>query len=124
MEIELPADCGNAPRMVIVGDFVTDWASGDVGAVSEWLTDDVEWTLVGDRTHTGQDTAHEMVSHNDAERLVIQSIVTHGRLASCDGYLQNGSDRVAFSHAIRFAGATKSAKIAEIRTYVIAENRD
>ena len=50
----------------------------------------------------------------------VQSIVTHGRLASCDGYLQNGPDRTPFSHAIRFAGATKSAKIAEIRTYMIA----
>ena len=46
--------------------------------------------------------------------------MTHGRLASCDGYLQNGPDRTPFSHAIRFAGATKSAKIAEIRTYMIA----
>ena len=119
MDIELPADCGNAPRIVIVGDFVAHWASGDTDAVAEWLSDDVSWTIIGADVHTGPGTAEAATPSIRAELLVVQSIVTHGRLASCDGYLEAGTKRVAFSHAIRFAGAAKSAKIVELRTYCI-----
>lgn len=120
MEVILPADCGNAPRMVIVGDFIANWASGDHEALSTWLSEDASWTLVGTGTYSGPGSARDAIPQQSPDRLVFQSIVTHGRLASCDGYLQNGPDRTPFSHAIRFAGATKSAKIAEIRTYMIA----
>lgn len=119
MDIELPADCGNAPRIVIVSDFVTSWASGDSDAVSAWLSDDISWTIVGADTHTGPDCARDAAPRIRIERLVVRSIVTHGRLASCDGYLQAGHTRIDFSHAIRFAGASKTAKIAELRTYCI-----
>lgn len=119
MDIELPTDCGNAPRMVIVSDFVSHWASRDMDAVSEWLSDDVSWTIVGTGPHTGPDSARAAAPSIRVDRLVVQSIVTHGRLASCDGYLETGKKRIAFSHAIRFAGAAKSAKIAELRTYCI-----
>lgn len=119
MDIELPADCGNAPRMVVVGDFVTNWANGDTDAVSAWLSNDVTWTMVGAETYTGPGSAQDAAPRIRVERLVVQSIVTHGRLASCDGYLRAGATRIAFSHAIRFAGASKSAKIAELRTYCI-----
>lgn len=119
MDIELPADCGNAPRMVIVSDFIAHWARGDTDAVSEWLSDDASWTIVGTGAYTGPGAAQAAAPSIRADRLVMHSIVTHGRLASCDGYLETGTARVAFSHAIRFAGAAKSAKIAELRTYCI-----
>lgn len=119
MEIDLPTDCGNAPRMVIVGDFVANWAGGDADAVAEWLSDDVSWTLVGTDTYAGPDSSRAVWRRERPDRLVVQSILTHGRLASCDGYLETGTTRTAFSHAIRFAGAAKSAKVAEVRTYCI-----
>lgn len=31
MEVKLPTDCGNAPRIGIVGDFAVNWATGDHG---------------------------------------------------------------------------------------------
>lgn len=57
VEIKLPTDCGNAPRIGIVGDFAVNWAAGDTEAVTEWLSDSVTWTLVGDATHTGPESA-------------------------------------------------------------------
>lgn len=119
MEITLPADCGNAPRTIIVGEFVVNWAKGDTGAVAEWLGDDASWALVGEDTHLGPEGASATGPHLDAERLEVLSIVTHGRLASCDGYLEAGTTRIDFSHVFRFAGASKTAKIAELRTYSI-----
>ncbi len=119
MKLNLPSDCGNSPRITIVGDFLVAWAKGDTDALAEWLSDDASWAIVGAETHTGTGGLAKVVPRVPPEQLEVLSIVTHGRLASCDGYLVAGGKRVSFSHAIRFAGAAKLAKIAEIRSYLI-----
>lgn len=121
MEIKLPADCGNAPRIGIVGDFVISWAKSDLDAVSGWLADEVTWTLVGGQTHIGPAAAGEAKLPFTPQKVEVISIITHGRLASCDGYLETPGRRVNFSHAIRFASTSKAAKITELRTYCIAQ---
>ncbi|WP_258934340.1 hypothetical protein [Nesterenkonia pannonica] len=50
------------------------------------------------------------------------SIITHGLLASCDGYVETASGRIAFSHVFRFASTSKAAKIREVRTYLIGDH--
>lgn len=105
MDVTLPTDCGNAPRIGVVGDFVTAWAAGDEEKQKEWLRDDTEWHVLGAESPSGP-TA-----------LRVSTIITHGRLASCDGVLEYGDDKQPFSHVFRFASTSKTAKIAEIRTY-------
>ncbi|GAB3051230.1 nuclear transport factor 2 family protein [Sediminivirga luteola] len=124
MEIKLPTDCGNAPRVGIVGDFAVNWARGDTAAVSERLADDAAWTVVGGETRIGPDAAQEVGPPFSPERLEVVSVVTHGRLASCDGYLEAGGRRLDFSHAIRFTSTSKTAKIAELRSYCIELESD
>lgn len=119
MEINLPSDCGNSPRMSIVGELVSSWAKGAADAVGEWLADDVTWSLIGGDTHVGLGSAQTAGPPILAERVEVLSIVTHGRLASCDGYLESGTTRVAFSHVFPFVGVSKTAKIAEIRTFIV-----
>ena len=110
MKTTLPTDCGNAPRIVIVGDFVTSWAQGDTDAMAEWLTDDVDWAVFGDAPKLGE---HLVAA------VEIASIITHGRLASCDGFIDTDATRVAFSHVFRFSSTSKTAKIREARTYLV-----
>ena len=119
MEIVLPSGCGNAPRMLVVAEFVTNWARGDTDAMAEWLADDATWSIIGEQTHTGVGSSQHTGPRVTAQRLEVLSIVTHGRLASCDGYLEAGATRISFSHVFRFTGVAKSAKIAELRTYRI-----
>lgn len=119
METILPADCGIAPRITIVGDLVVDWARDDTDAVAAWLADDADWTLVGERTYSGPGAAGDASARVSPERVEISSIVTHGRFASCDGFLEDGSTRIDFSHVFRFASTSKSARIKEIRSYCI-----
>lgn len=119
MDITLPTDCGNAPRIGIVGEFAVSWATGDAEAVDDWLTDDASWTLIGEDVRTGSDAARTFHPPFSASRLVVLSIITHGRLASCDGYLDAGSRRLNFSHAFRFASTSKAAKVAELRSYCV-----
>lgn len=122
MQIGLPSDCGNAPRITIVGDFVASWAKADSAAVSKWLTDTATWSVIGGDTLSGPALATQALPTLAPERVVITAIVTHGRLASCDGYLEQGRERLHFCHVFRFAGSVKTSKIAEIRTYLVADS--
>ena len=119
MKITLPTDCGNAPRAAIVGAFVVHWATGDTAAVAEWLSDEATWTVVGAASHRGPDAAALASPSFSPERVEVVAIITHGRLASCDGFLEASGRRLNFSHAFRFASTAKTAKIAELRSYCI-----
>ena len=119
MKTTLPTDCGNAPRIGVVADVVTNWAQGDAEALAEWLTDDATWTLVGTTEHNGEDAALHVCPSDAATHLEVTSIITHGRLASCDGFLDTEKGRIGFSHAFRFASTSKTAKIKDVRSYCI-----
>lgn len=119
MEVTLPSDCGNAPRIEIVGDFTVKWAEKASTAVSERLAEDATWAIAGGAIHNGPEAAHKMTPPFTPERVVINSIITHGRLASCDGHLEMGDKRIDFSHVFRFKSTSKTAKIAEIRSYYL-----
>lgn len=119
MKIELPSDCGNAPRITIVSDFVVAWASGDIAAMSPWLADGVSWSMIGAGSHHGPDAAREVVPTITPDRIVIASVITHGRLASCDGFFEDATTRVDFNHAFRFSNTTKTGRVAEVRSYLI-----
>ncbi|WP_193127735.1 nuclear transport factor 2 family protein [Gulosibacter sediminis] len=119
MKVVLPDGCGNAPRIGIVGDFVTNWARRDAEAMGEWLTDDARWAVVG-RAGSGAEAIADSVGNADTlDLLEFTSIITHGRLASCDGIVVAGGRTLHFSHAFTFAGATKTAKIKDARSYLI-----
>ncbi len=119
MDVKLPSDCGNAPRLGIVGQFAVSWAEGDTEGLSEWLADEASWKLVGRGTYTGDEAVHAVGPPFAPERIEVLSVITHGRLASCDGYLEAEGRRIDFSHAIHFASTSKTAKIAELRSYCI-----
>ncbi|PWH07439.1 hypothetical protein DEO23_02035 [Brachybacterium endophyticum] len=121
MDITLPDGCGNAPRIGIVADIVGNWARSDRAALEDWLGEDATWTLVGAGTRRGRGAAAQVAPPFSPERMELTSIITHGRLASCDGFLEAGGERLCFSHALRFAGAAKTARIADVRSYCIRE---
>lgn len=98
-------------------------AKGELEALSEWLADDMSWTLIEKSTHSGPSAARE-VRPPFSERVEVISVVTHGRRASCDGYLEAGGMRVRFSHAFRFVSTPKTAMIAELRRYCIETQVD
>ena len=119
MKSTLPTDCGNSPRITLVGELVRNWAGCEVDAVALRLADDAEWTFVGRARHSGAAMSAEACPARVPDQLVVTSIITHGRLASCDGYLETDGGRTDFSHVFRFASTSKTAAIKELRTYLI-----
>ncbi len=118
MKIILPTDCGNAPRIVRVGEFVTNWARRDAESMTASLTDDATWTVAGRQTANDIIPADFAGPGGTPDYLEVNTIITHGRLASCNGFVDSESVRMHFSHVFKFASTSKAAKIREARTYL------
>lgn len=56
----------------------------------------------------------------EIEDLIIQDIINHGYAASANGTVIGTKQTYDFCHVYRFTGATKTAKIKEIRSYIIS----
>ncbi|WP_313811512.1 hypothetical protein [Glutamicibacter sp.] len=119
MNIVLPTDCGNAPRTTIVTDFTVGWAQRDTDQINTWLSDDTRWTVIGPEASREVITAAPSFPGSTGTALEVTSIITHGRFASCDGFLDTGCGRLHFSHVFTFSSAAKTAKIKQARTYLI-----
>lgn len=122
MQIIVPSDCGNSPRMAIVSDFVTNWMSGVGGAAETLLAKDATWEFVGNRTLVGATTI-AFSGAQEAEHLELLTVINHGRTAACEGFFLDGVNRTDFCHVIRFPSPTKTAKIASIRTFCVTAAR-
>lgn len=83
------------------------------------MADDVSWSIIGQQTHHGSDAAEAVLPGLSPARIDITSVITHGRLASCDGSLEDGTTRISFNHAFRFSSASKTGRVAEVRSYLI-----
>ena len=118
MEIVFPADCGNSPRITTVSEFSARWAAADADALAEWLAEGAQWMSVG-VPETASPAATRPRPPFEPDYVEILSAVSHGRFAACDGYLTLDGRRADFCHVFRFTGAAKTARIAEIRTYLV-----
>lgn len=132
MEIRLPADCGNAPRIGIVHDVLSAWAAGDRETVDAWLADDVEWTAVGGPTYQGRAAVLQTLPQVRPETLTIHSTITHGREAACDATLtfsgtgggshagSNVAGSTSLAVMVRFTSTSATTgRIASVRAYVV-----
>lgn len=119
--IDLPEGCGNAPRRLLLRDFLVAFYSRQSHVIAEALSDDARWHIVGAETHDGvHDIQEQLESAALGVELEFNTIITHGTDASVDGSIMyvNGTS-FGFSHIFRFTGHTKIAKIREIRSYLI-----
>ncbi len=113
MELRLPTGCGNAPRIHIVADFTGLWAASDA-AIEAMLAPECTWWVNGELAAVPDVPSLS----GDAERVELRSVITHGREAACEGTLLASGGAIDFCHVIRFAGAAKTARVVEVRTYI------
>ncbi|GAA2112684.1 nuclear transport factor 2 family protein [Streptomyces synnematoformans] len=119
--IRSAADCGNAPRKEVLRDLVVALAEGDGATVAALVGEDVAWSLVGEAVLRGREAVRAWVADlPEAKEVAFGSLLTHGREAGVDGTIEAADGtRYAFCHVIRFPGTAKTAKIAEVRSYVL-----
>ncbi|TDK24534.1 hypothetical protein E2F48_11900 [Arthrobacter crusticola] len=116
-----PAGCGNAPRQLVIRDLVLALAEVDGPRLRELLDEEVRWDLAGAGMIEGiSQLTGRLSGQGDVAAIELASILTHGREGSADGVLafRNGR-RQAFCHVLRFASTVKTAKVTEMRSYLV-----
>lgn len=121
--LDIPDRCGNAPRKAVIRDFLVAVYSGQAETVLDYLREDIQWELIGDKVLTGYDDIWEWIQDRPkVAQVTLKSVITHGTECAADGLITDiAGTKVAFNHVMIFAGHAKTAKIKSIRSYLIAE---
>lgn len=115
-------NCGNSPKMEFLKKFNIAFAQGNSDFLSESVTDEIVWNIVGDRKITGKENYFEELEKMKSEKvseLILDQILSHGKEGAANGImkLQNGK-KYAFSDFYIFKNA-KSKDLKSITSYVI-----
>lgn len=126
-KVTVHADCGNAPKKLVLRDLNIAFAKADVEGILDHFTDDIRWQMVGEADLRGKEAVRESLEAMKgmvASELVILSIITHGSEGAVNGVItteQGGS--FAFCDVYRFESAS-SKKIKSMMSYAISLNKE
>lgn len=115
-------NCGNSPKMEFIKQFNIAFAKGDATFLTNNVTDDIIWNIIGDKKIVGIEAftveLEKMQSLKTSE-LIINQILSHGKEGAANGVMimENGN-KYAFSDFYIFQGA-KGEKIKAITSYCI-----
>lgn len=124
-KVTVAPDCGNAPRKEFLKNFNIAFATGDADFIIEHVSEDIMWTIYGDKHITGKASFIKEINimkHYAADEVVIHSIITHGREAALNGEMKMGDNTYAFCDVYEFAN-TKGNIIKEMKSYVLPIER-
>jgi hypothetical protein len=115
-------NCGNSPKMEFLKEFNIAFAEGNVEFLTECVTDEIVWNIIGDRKIEGKENYVKALKKRKKEKtteLILEQILSHGKEGATNGIfkMQNGK-KYAFSDFYLFKGATGST-IKSITSYVI-----
>ncbi len=121
-DVIVDVGCGNSPRMMLIRDFNLSMATGDTDAVLDWLADDVVWNLVGIKRLEGKAAVAEWLADEFARlptAMTIETILSHGKLASASGTVTRAEHSWAMSEVYVFRNTAKTAPIIRIDSFWI-----
>lgn len=115
-------NCGNSPKMEFLKEFNIAFAEGNVKFLTESVTDEIIWNIIGDRKIEGSvNFAKELekMKEQKATELILDQILSHGKEGAANGIIkfQNGK-KYAFSDFYTFNN-TKGKKLKSITSYLI-----
>ncbi|MCY4021276.1 MAG: nuclear transport factor 2 family protein [Chloroflexi bacterium] len=122
LKVSVNADCGNAPKKLLLRDLNIAFARADVEGILDKFTEDIRWRIIGEADLRGKAAVREALEKMQnvlASELVIHSIITQGREGAVNGVItmeQGGS--VAFCDVCQFASAA-GKKIKLMKSYAV-----
>jgi hypothetical protein len=101
------------------------FANSDMGFIMNSVSDDIEWTIVGDRVVLGKDqfakSLQEMASPRPM-KLEIRHIITHGKEAVVEGSMITPEGKNYSFCDIYIFNGFKDAKVKAMKSYVFEVN--
>ncbi|MCY4539511.1 MAG: nuclear transport factor 2 family protein [Chloroflexi bacterium] len=122
LKITINADCGNAPKKLLLRDLNIAFARADVEGILDKFSDDIRWQIIGGADLRGKAAARaalEAMKNAVATALLVHSIITHGREGAVNGVItmeRGGS--VAYCDVCQFASAA-GKKIKSMKSYAV-----
>lgn len=115
-------NCGNSPKMEFLKEFNIAFAEGNVKFLTESVTDEIIWNIIGDRKiEESENFAKELekMKEQKTTELILDQILSHGKEGAANGIIkiQNGK-KYAFSDFYTFNN-TKGKKLKSITSYLI-----
>ena len=115
-------NCGNSPKMEFLKEFNIAFAEGNVKFLTESVTDEIIWNIIGDRKIEGRENfvaeLEKMKEHKTTE-LILDQILSHGKEGAVSGIIKNqNGKKYAFSDFYIFNN-TKGKKLKSITSYLI-----
>jgi len=100
----------------------------NIDAFLEFCTDDVKWTVVGEKSVIGKAAIREWLSQSegcDPPQFTVITLIAEDDIAICNGDMTmketNGPEsRYGFCDVYRFS----DGRIAELTTYIVQTNKD
>lgn len=108
-------------KEVFIRQFNNAFESRNIDAIVSMVTDNISWTVVGDRTVKGKYEFKAFLNGMNSNKMKfdIFSIITHGNEASCDGEIHiEGKPKYAFCDVYKLSGF-KNPLITSFRSYII-----
>ncbi|MEM6430697.1 MAG: nuclear transport factor 2 family protein [Deinococcota bacterium] len=87
-KINVQADCGNAPRKLLLRDISIAFVENDVEMLLEHAHKDITWNRVGNSITEGKAAFEEVLLHRtlpEARELTLHHILTHGKEGAVSG---------------------------------------
>lgn len=79
-KLTIHADCGNAPKKLVLRDLNPAFVHSDVEAILDHLTDDIRWQIIGEADLRGKNAvraALEAMKDTATSESIIHSIIIH-----------------------------------------------
>src|SRR5690606_31911685 len=122
MEINIPNDCGNAPRKIFLKDFHVAHAEGDILFLEKHVTEAISWEIIGSKSIETKARYLAEAPHYpqwNVQKLTIDAIITHGNDAAVHGKITTADgNEFAFSDLYKFKGF-KGFNLQSIKTFLI-----
>ncbi len=124
-KINIIADCRNSPRKEFLKEYNTAFAKGNADFIIKHASDDINWTIYGDKTIVGKEDfskeVHKMKQYV-ADEMTLRNIITHGKEGAANGEMKMGDKTYAFCDIYRFTNIT-SLVIQTMESYVVEITR-
>jgi hypothetical protein len=115
-------DCGHSPKNQLLEEFAIARVTNDTATLDRPLSDDIEWTIVGQTSFEGKKSVMDAIKEHRERALTgltIYHVTQHGKVGAVNGRLKTrGGNVIDFCDMCEFAN-TKGTAIAAITSYVI-----
>ncbi|CAM1363286.1 conserved hypothetical protein [Tenacibaculum litoreum] len=83
--------CGNSPKMTLLKEFNIALAKGDLEFLTESVTDEIVWNIIGDRKVEGKEEFIEelkKIKEKEVIELTLEQILSHGKEGAVNGTIK------------------------------------